>query len=305
MTGSGTASDPYIIMTADDLMSDSGDYVYYKLGADIDFNGTVYARNFTGIHKGFRILDGDGHTIRGIYKNAPTESISLFTRFYSEHYYGASTIKNLKIEAEFIGQDITLFNSTTTSNEVAKIIVENCCFVFNCVETGNSDTSILESQTVDVHFRYSTLILNADIYGVDSLMWKGSFLGCQVRTDVVLHSPSENSNALWHTVAFTDTGCFGSIELKNNDGSSGNVVWAYQGVHSNSYQAIKYKNVNEVYWSSTISTVCFYDSDKNEGVVVKNMLNETNNERIYALTTAQCTDAEYLKSIGYICEGAE
>lgn len=81
--GSGTPSSPYLIKTADDLtaLSDSANTgtavdadgnvytgVYFKLDADITFNGTftpivteVSKRRFAGT------IDGDGHTISGLH----------------------------------------------------------------------------------------------------------------------------------------------------------------------------------------------------------------------------------------------
>ena len=64
MTGSGTAENPYIIMNADDLysMSTTGNNeTYFSLGADIDFNDTDYAENFTPISLNCKKFDGNGH----------------------------------------------------------------------------------------------------------------------------------------------------------------------------------------------------------------------------------------------------
>ena len=69
MTGSGTAENPYIIMNADDLysMSTTGsNETYFSLGADIDFNETDYAENFTPINLNCKKFDGNGHVIRNV-----------------------------------------------------------------------------------------------------------------------------------------------------------------------------------------------------------------------------------------------
>lgn len=64
MTGTGTQTDPYIIMDYTDLCNiTGGSNKYYKLGADIDFSQTDRKSDAGSIVVAFKELDGDGHTI--------------------------------------------------------------------------------------------------------------------------------------------------------------------------------------------------------------------------------------------------
>ncbi|MBB6734845.1 S-layer homology domain-containing protein [Cohnella zeiphila] len=106
MSGSGTESDPYIVMTPDDLSAIRDNLsAYYRLGADIelkdydtgDDGGWLpigpNTPNFTGT------LDGDGHAIRNLRINRPGElKQGLFGILFG-------TVKNLRM----IGANVTGF----------------------------------------------------------------------------------------------------------------------------------------------------------------------------------------------------
>ncbi|GAH35076.1 unnamed protein product, partial [marine sediment metagenome] len=65
MTGSGTATDPYIITNWTDFRSMTGGTTYYKLSCDLDgkdYNNGVWKKASVQ----FAQLDGDGHTIKNI-----------------------------------------------------------------------------------------------------------------------------------------------------------------------------------------------------------------------------------------------
>ncbi len=305
MTGSGTSGDPFVIMTVDDLylIADKGSQSkYFKLGADIDFTGTAYAQNFSSLRIKFKSFDGDGHTIRGIYGNKVGSSFNLFNDSSTTTDYSTVTIKNLTIEAEILADSIRIFNYTNTTSTYN---ITNCTFIFNCTGGVPDTGGILNTEKLSVNFRYSTLILNADISSARPLMMNGSFTGCQVRSDIVLRASdsSVTDNALWHGVKMSDTGFFGTVDLRDGSENTGSVLWAYGGTHANAYQVIEYSNIAEALWNGNMSTVCFFDSEKCGSALVKNTVSEEQNVLIHSLTTAQCTDAEYLRSIGYVCEG--
>lgn len=306
MTGSGTADNPFVIMNVEDLYAISDKCTvqsYIRLGADIDFNGTAYAKDFSTIVLKFRCLDGDGHTIRGIYKNTPSSAFVMFDDKSSNVGYFRSEIKNLTIEAEVIAKTIRIFDYSYVYT--ADYQITNCCFVFNLTEGGTNTGAVLNDPLISLNFKYSTLILNADLHAAHPLMNGGSFTGCQVRSDTVLRASDSAAaeNALWNGVTAADTGFFGNIELRNGGDTPGSVLWANGGSHGNSYQVIEYKNVAESLWNAEIVSVCFYDSDKNGSAEVKNTVSDEQNLMLYGLATSQCTDAGYLRSIGYVCEG--
>lgn len=308
MTGTGTVSDPYMVMTVEDLYAMEGTASvesYIKLGSDIDFSGTDYAANFKTITLKGRSLDGDGHTIRGIYVSDPTSAFVMFNDKSSNSANFPLEIKNLTIEAEIIANTIKIFDYSYI--QLADYQITNCCFIFNLTEGGSNKEAVLNDSIIELNFKYSTLIINTDLNAAHQLMTGGSFTGCQVRTDTVLRTSDSATaeNALWYNVAAADTGFFGKIDLRDGGDAPGSVLWAYDGNHGNAYQVIEYNNISEVLWNAAVSTVCFYDSEKTGSAVIKNTVSDQQNLLIHGLTTEQCTNAEYLRSIGYVCEGEE
>ena len=81
-SGSGTASDPYLVATDDDLFDVRNDLTAcYKMVADIDLTTFIQEDNPTSgwtpigtAAKPFKgTFDGNGHVIRGLYINRPSE----------------------------------------------------------------------------------------------------------------------------------------------------------------------------------------------------------------------------------------
>lgn len=97
--GSGTPGNPYIIATPAQL-SEIRNYLsaHFRLEADIDLSGYTNwspigseAAPFTGS------LDGDGHTIRGLYiDRATTDCVGLFG------YIDGATLRNVTLEDAFV-----------------------------------------------------------------------------------------------------------------------------------------------------------------------------------------------------------
>ena len=93
ITGSGTSADPYVINTVNDwntaattemYYSNGSNYVYIKLGADLNFSGktfNIYGLSASGYATARMIhFDGQGHTISGvtISKSGSAEIAALF-----------------------------------------------------------------------------------------------------------------------------------------------------------------------------------------------------------------------------------
>ena len=124
LDGEGTIDNPYIITNSRGLdMIRTNQFAYYKLGNDIDLtydtqnkNGLFYndgkgwepikyndnfsyVVNIVGTNDGFSGgLDGDGHTIKGLYINRPDENlVGLFSNTYNQNYNNLY-IKNLTLE---------------------------------------------------------------------------------------------------------------------------------------------------------------------------------------------------------------
>lgn len=99
-SGKGTADDPWIIMTADQMkfMADdmvAGETRYFKLGADIDLNGIDWTPlNNTGSFDKYLHFDGNGHTVYNL-----TVGESAYASFAGVLY---GTIKDVTFDGAFI-----------------------------------------------------------------------------------------------------------------------------------------------------------------------------------------------------------
>ena len=126
--GSGTEADPYIIATIADFNQLASitascyyyDGKYFRMDADLDFTGESFTPvgNSTKPFKG--ILDGEGHSISGIYVETADTYKALFGIVHG-------TVKNL-----------TLTNSTFKANtNVGGIVCENWGTIENCHVTSS------------------------------------------------------------------------------------------------------------------------------------------------------------------------
>ena len=97
-TGSGTEASPYLIYTADDL-ANINSYSYYKVMNDIDLTSWINANSPTtgwlpiGMSGGgtMRQLDGNGHTISGLWVNSSVDNAGLISSMEN------ATIKDLAV----------------------------------------------------------------------------------------------------------------------------------------------------------------------------------------------------------------
>lgn len=307
MTGTGTQTDPYIITTADELYEMGtlgGASVYFKLGADIDFNGTAYAENYSPITFKCAEFDGDGHTIRNIYV---TNSQGTATAFKGNS--GATvSVKNVIFEGIYLTGTYTYLFYTDSASQVGKINMYNCRVVLHIRRSGSqlngaSDyLAVIDGGYSRVNLELCTFVINAYMASPFPLFAYCSLKRSQLRVDFTFDSLNTTTYnrfaALIHNTTAEDTYVFGKIK---NQGASGDYYFANSGTHTNSYQVIEYENVANVYWNSSFSTPCFADSD----VAGISVIDSGSTGKLYNLTTEQCKDAEYLKSIGFMCEGAD
>ena len=64
---------------------------------------------------------------------------------------------------------------------------------------------------------------------------------------------------------------------------------------SNTYGVIRANNISNIKFANTITPICFYDNE-----VLGSDVTMTSNVNLKSLTTAQCMDANFLQSIGYV-----
>lgn len=303
MTGSGTSSDPFIITSVRDFdylsMIQHTSESFYKLGCDIDFSDEPIIDRNHAVYLNMYHLDGGGHTIRGVYMNEPTLDVSLFCCVSCS--YGL-ILENLNVEAEICGKSVGIFRSMTTGGNIG-YVMKNCRFVLNINEGEVEEvdnTSLFHGPLDAAYIEYSTISIRGSLYSPHSLMRNGSITGSQMRLDMILRNDMISEyKGFFRNTAMADTGFFGRIE--KTGGEDTELVFAGKGKASNCYQVIEYQSIDSVKWDSAFATACFYDSEHTGDAVVSSDSNSLN--LLYALTEEQCKDAEYLRSIGFSCEG--
>ena len=215
--GSGTADDPYQIENASQLAyvvtTDLDNGLYFKLVDDIKINDTrtvnwkdsarEWVQN-TGIRAVLN-LDGDGHTIDGLYFNSDKQRMGLFA------YIGDSVVKNIKF---------TNASVTHTSNKEGIAIVAG----------QTSATSTFEAIYIDS----SCEIIAPNGTGVAAIAARGygtENAGVNVTNSAVLASITGKSavgayvGTYWYSSAVvTVTGCFTNTTLPIRGNNYGTTV---------------------------------------------------------------------------------
>lgn len=195
--GSGTASDPYLIETPDQLaylvnhdivtVDGASKNKYYKLTADIYLNN-IYNANWknekpnswfsTESSKRFKgHLDGDGHTIYGLYTNTAS-SIGLFA--FADAYHNDVSIKNLTISnseitttASYAGAFIGFAYSSVNSNT----LLFESCYVTDSVAISTPSGSGTTGGFVGFAQQNKNIIKNSASIATLTGKTKGGFTG--------------------------------------------------------------------------------------------------------------------------------
>lgn len=286
MTGTGTQTDPYIIMDYTDLCNITGGSTkYYKLGADIDFSQTDRKSDADSIVVSFKELDGDGHTISNYFgrRSSATSYNSMFK--YTATSYG--TVKNLNFTGIYLSGGITcLFDMSGNANYV---YLKNCRIATKINDTGQAgyamfnkvsltDCEVLIEGTSD----YTKLITSLDS------------TGCLFRINLTFLNKNVTSLLSVFKGSISFCGITGKIFCSSESGTNYKLT---DSVISNSYFAISFDNVNNFSMNDNFSGVNFYDKE-----VMANLLEKMPvSDNFYALTTAQCKNVEYLQGIDFPC----
>ncbi len=141
LQGSGTAEDPYLISTPQELQDaanqsnstkDFSKDKYYKLTADLDFTNFDYGTNAGFVPFGKASVatfqgtfDGNGHTISNIKISTETDSESTIAGLFA--YVMGGTIKNLgivnaKVDVSTKGEDFGILIGRAKNS----VLIENC-----------------------------------------------------------------------------------------------------------------------------------------------------------------------------------
>lgn len=309
MTGSGIQTDPYVIMSAEELyqMSSLGDGdTYFRLGADIDFNGTPYAESFQKIPIKCRELDGDGHCIRNIYINT-LGSASVFNVMKNSN--GAQiSIRNLTLENIYISASYV--NVFTGSSSGIVVSLCNCTLLLNISHsvTGSANTStgsLLWDNYLTVNCELCTISISAVMKLPYPIISRSQFYRSHLCLDLDIISGLSSyvqAMAVFDNSKLVDSYLTGSISYRDSGEENFLQIANYLCTAQNFYMALALSGRSSFYCDMATNTDCFFDSELMNGAVHK-QYNGSRCDRLHALTTAQCKDADYLNSIGFVCGG--
>lgn len=295
MQGTGTQTDPYIVMNADELIeatsvAEGGDTRYVKLGADINMDGRVNVNMY------FYELDGDGHTIMNI--NVENTN-GLNIHIQSDN----TTIKNISFTSCSAYTSGAILCFLQDDAGAWKTNVYNCNFSlkctsssynaigmwFSCPQGTNAGRPIVQIErcvadiTVTSNNYMKELVAHNE-YGAARIAWSHINIDAKIAT-------ASNDKHLFDFDYYDHCYLTGKIEFNNTSASGGSIFYGYNGKFNYTYAAVHCVNpraaVMEGYYYYGVN---FYDGD----IYDYNM-----NPHFKRLTTAQCKDIEYLNSIGF------
>lgn len=282
MTGTGTADDPYVVDNIADFRSAClKNDVYIELSSDIDCNDNeTMSDNFNALSIYCRKIDGKGYSIRNIY-TAIDRNKSAF-EFMSGRITGG--IYNLNFENVF-------FNSTSCSfidslkNSSVKFY--NCNFS-GIINTSNSYAfcnNIISAEKCTFNFK----VISSGSLGVIFSRLKAE--SCEFR--LKMYSIRRHTSTSGTIASQADNSyVVGSWDFQEEDTSTSKTALFTNSNHS--YVAMSIKNAGtNILFSASSDLMCFYDND----LLDNSEISEQNN--IYALTTEQCKNRDYLNSIGF------
>ena len=297
MKGYGTSTDPYIITTAEELysMEEAGSpLTCFALGCDIDLNGTPAAENFLPVVLNCRRLDGRGFRIRNILSTAAEGELCII-RIPS----GVETaeLRALTVEnAHLTAPAVSIFSGSSG----VSLRIQDCSFSVKGCCTG-APPAEYSFFGVSVAAERCSFILDIRWRVQHRIIGSGSLSRCQFRLDIRADSMfpgTVGAYPLFDGLTAADTYFMGNISCY--DPYRFYCVMFNTVTLSNCYAVITAEG--EAYIIDTLNTQapspCFYDSDTGgTGYFALS--------HFLGLSTAQCRDAAYLRSVGFDCGGGE
>lgn len=287
MTGTGTQTDPYIIMDYTDLCNmKGGNSTYYKLGADIDFSQTDRKSDADSIIVSFKELDGDGHTISNYFgrRSSSTSYNSMFK------YTSASsgTIKNVNFTGIYFAGGVTCLIDMSGNSNI--VYLKNCRIATKINDTAQAGYAFFNKVSVT---DCEILIEGSSDY--TKLITTAESTGCLFRLNLTFLN--KNTGAALLTIFSGNIAFCGITGELHNLSETGAKYRFTTNTVSNSYFAINFDNVGTFAMNDDFKGINFYDKE-----IMSNLVEKIpSSDNFYALTTAQCKNAEYLQSINFPC----
>jgi len=287
MTGTGTQTDPYVVENYTDFCSmTGGNAKYYKLSTDIDFSKLERTPDESPITISFKELDGDGHTISNYFRRENNSN-------YKNSFFKSSTeisFRNLNFNGIYLAGGLTEFVETPYP-----VRYENCRIGVKIVDTYTAySTSPFFGAGIftDCEILFEgqskfTKLLNGKAKGTEI------FSGCLIKLNLEFDNPTAGTvTAPFFGRQISFSGIIGKVKCISQNAQyqlfSGSSLCSYYAVDFNTATSISAENFDGTN---------FYDSEVMINVADKMPADS----HFYALTTAQCKDAEYLQSIGFPC----
>lgn len=290
MTGTGTQTDPYVVMNVDEFLEAAPENgsAYIKLGADIDMDGVQNQI------VSFAELDGDGHKIVNMVTIADASVVNKVLRIKMTQ---DSKIKNTVFRACLVnlgGILIELINNSISPT----LTMEKCDFSICCKKSQNRAPQIFgggsSNYRANIHIKecvFDTTYESTD----NTALLIGEYIkltieDSHIETNISANSNSTNGKIL--TATFINSYVTGSVDIA---ATSGNNFTLFDGGFYHTYFAIESQNRGKATLvGGTFYDTCFYDNQ-----IWSGSTDITNSGKLYALPTEKCKDMDYLNSIGF------
>ena len=296
MTGTGTQTDPYIVMDYTDFCNmTGGDSTYYKLGADIDFAKADRKPTDNGISINFAQLDGDGHTVSNFFRRI---DISNYVNSIFRYGNGAKSmvLQNIYFKGIYLSGGTTYFISGVSTSY--NITLKNCRIALKINDTSGTSsgspalfnrTKLIDSEIlIEGTSDYIKSITNSETYG------------CLFRFNMTFFNTGYTNTRTIFDNNISFCGITGNFICKDSSAARYILVTVSHTV-SNSYFALNFDCIYSFSMTSNFSGINFYDKEVMANAVSKMPVSD----HFLALTTEQCKSAEYLQSIDFPCASGD
>lgn len=291
MEGTGTSLDPYQVTTVAEFRAmNGGRTTYYKLMNDLDVNDSEWAGAWTGAALNFASFDGGGYEIRNIIMAGGDYAIQCY------NYQTQCTIKDIKftnVILDSVGCFLYVTGATsvgrTDTTAVYRMSLSVVCrgvtqifkgaggsatfriYLFDCALTISGRLQAIGAQMAQLNLNRVLIELDDTVfYGTSRAHILGDYSNGSVVKVAILGTASfEAAKTSWFNsnIATTVRNCYIAVEVTSE--------------------------IKPSTFSGTTAYTSFYDVDLYGAPMAVAQAN------VYALTTAQCKDKNYLNSIGF------
>lgn len=288
MKGSGTAADPFLVSSVDDLRSISSANSYYKLTTDLDVNNSEFKDGWTNAAMKCAEFNGNNFKI----SNIACRDHAVFT------LYGDTVIKNLALKGMYLS-DSPLFAAYSENQTVT---LENCIIEAEA-HSVSSGYDVFISHTFETMRLTKNTVLNLKLITTAQISMHALFPStfadtAQLCIDWHVIEPWESTRAVLFSSMGSLSDYFKNSFITGKVDCSLNLASDFSDCYiENSYLAVAAPALNLSSGGSKphINGVCFFDKDLTDSFTVE----FSGTGKLHALKTEQCKSLSYLQSIGF------